>query len=118
METNTATPLNPFSGFSKRSTRYEIDLSECTLIEAVQEYEKFKRISSPTYSLSSLVYNLEIVQVLSGGRLYPDAVTDLFYSTFISWLCDKGINYNSIKLYCSQIRAVRSLRITHLDKYQ
>lgn len=113
MQTNLAYSGNPFAGLFDKRSRYDIDLSDKTLVDVLNAFVDYKRKRNPNYTVSSLVYNLNRVQILSGHLLMPDDVTDIFYSTFSKWLTDQGVKYSSQKTYISIIRAALNWGAKH-----
>lgn len=107
MQTNLAmqSAANPFVGLFDNRGKFDLDLSKATVIQVLENYEEFKRRTSPGYSMKSLKNNIEMVQVLAGHLIFPHEITDIFYAKFSEWLTAKGLKYNSQKQYVSQIRS-------------
>lgn len=92
--------------FNQSFSVFELDLSNCTLVRLLEEYQKHKLRTSPNYSLTSILYNireLESIMHLEDG-ITTKQVTDIFYSLFIQWLGNKGLKPSTIENYCSTIR--------------
>lgn len=115
MQTNLAMQqsVNPFVGLFDNRGKFDLNLSNATFIQVLENYEEFKHRTSPDYSIKSLRTNLEMVQVLAGHLIYPDEITDIFYATFSQWLTKKGVKYNSQKQYLSQIKTALEWGIRH-----
>ena len=83
----------------------ELDLSNATLIEVVQHYERIRKKTNPNFTRASLIYNLKIIEDLFGCIIMPSQVNEIFYSYFISYLSEKGLKYSTIESYCNRLRS-------------
>lgn len=102
-----------FSAIINRKKKFEIDLSEFTLIGVLEAYQAHKRRIHPNYELGSVISTIKKIEVMAGGQIYPDDVSDLFYATMVQWMTNCGLKYNTQTLYCSQIRAALNWGIRH-----
>lgn len=108
---NTAISLQgEFSSFftQSRTSRFALDLSKSNLIEVLEAYAGHKRRTSPNYANESIIANLKRIQDNHLQVLFPEDVTDEFYSCFIAWGIAKGLKLSSIKTYCTAIKSALS----------
>lgn len=100
---------------NSRYATFTLDLSNCTLMEVIEEIIVVKEKVFPKYrkQLSCLIKHLEALQQDFNCILYPHQITDIFWYNFIPYLLNKGILLSSIKTLASQLRAV----LTWASKY-
>ena len=88
----------------------QLDLSNATLLECIDELIKMKSRISPYYgrNYGSLKYNLLKVQNQFGCILMPHQITEVFWHNFIPYLINNGLALSSITTLCSQLRTTLS----------
>lgn len=91
--------------FRKDVSAFELDLSKCTTIEVMEEYQKMKRRLNPRFTYSGVVYNLEALEREMHTCIMPRQITDIFYTLFIQWMHERGVCYSTIHNYCNSICA-------------
>lgn len=87
-----------------------LDLSNRNLLDVIEACAKVKNNFHPKFkaNISSLIYNLRIVENEYGIPLKPSQVSDIFYGYFISFCEKRGLKISTIKTMCSQLRAILS----------
>lgn len=111
---NTAKHLDFSACFEKRISRFEVDLSNSTLIEVLQSYQTSKQMNSTKYTLSHVMYNLREIERAYNQTLVPTDVTDIFYKCFIQYLFNvKHLEYSTISNYCGVLRTVLTWGCKH-----
>lgn len=99
--------------FQKRVSRFEIDLSNSTLIQVLQSYQSHKRVNSPGYCNSYVVTSIRDIEKTYDQEIMPEDVTDIFYAAFIDYLFSKGLMYSTISMYCGAIRTALKWACKH-----
>lgn len=84
--------------------RFEIDLSGRTLIEVLQEAERYNKLKGRHSSLSCLIYNIRQVEFSFNSVVMPFHVTDVFYAYFVQFLLTRGCLPSTINTYCAQLK--------------
>lgn len=99
-----------FKNYLEQSLRdpFIVDLHNCTLIEVIKACIKAKSKQHRKYGkiLSSLIYNLELLEQQYNIILRPIQITDIFWGYFISFCQDRGLKASSITTMSSQLRSV------------
>ena len=88
----------------------DLDLSNATLLQCIDELIKMKSHISPYYgrNYGSLKYNLQKVQKQFGCILMPHQITEAFWNNFVPYLLNNGLALSSITTLCSQLRTTLS----------
>lgn len=102
---------NPFESFI-------IDLSNATLLEAIDSLIRTKNKLSPCYGkhYSSLIYHLKGIQREFRCVLKPMHITDVFWANFIPYLLSKGLSLSTVKTSCSQLKTAIAWAAKHQAK--
>lgn len=109
----TANALAGFSAIVGQRRKFDVDLSQSSLIEVLEAYSSFKQKTHPNFDNRSVISNLKTVEVMTGAVLMPDDVTDDFYAVFSSWLTTRGVKYSTQENYTASIRAALNWGIRH-----
>lgn len=102
--------LNDFRAYLEHSLRdpFTINLRDCSLMEVIRVCIGSKSKLHPNYgsSLSSLVYNLRMLEEQFNITLRPVQVTDIFWSHMVAFCQGRGMRSSSIVTLCNQLRSV------------
>lgn len=106
-------PLNSdFRTYLKQSLTNPVtlDLSHKNLLDVIEVCSKVKTNFHPHFraNVSSLIFNLRMIENEYGAHLKPAQVTDIFYGYFIAFCENRGLKISTIKTMCSQLRAILS----------
>lgn len=104
---------------SKPTGNSFLDLSNCNLIECIEEMIKVKSYMSVSCRKhhSCLVHNLTSIQEDFGCVLTPMHVTDVFWNYFLSYLINrKNLSLSTIKTLCSQLKTALQWASRHNAK--
>ena len=88
-----------------KDTYFDLDLSNATMMEVVDELIKMKSMLSPHYakSFSTLRHHLKRLELQFDCILMPHQITDIFWHNFIPFLTNSGLALSSVKKVCSQL---------------
>lgn len=105
-----AREVSDFRAYLEHSLRdpFTLNLKDFTLIEVVRACVKSKSKMRPKYgeSVSSLLYNLRLLEKEYAVTLYPVQVTDVFWGYFVEFLQRRGLRLSSIGTLCNRLRSV------------
>lgn len=88
----------------------QLDLSNATLMQCIDELIKMKTRLSPNYgkNFGCLKFNLDKIQEQFGCILMPHQITEVFWHNFIPYLIHNGLALSTITTLCSQLRTALS----------
>lgn len=87
---------------------FSINLSGCNLMEVIRACTRAKSRQHSNYSknISSLVYNLTLLEEKYKTELQPIQITDIFWGYFIGFCQDRGLKNSSITTMCNQLKSI------------
>lgn len=100
------------------SELFTLDLSNCSVLEVIEELIKMRSSISPRCykSYSCLKNSLKSIEQKFGCRIMPYQITDVFWNNFVPFLIDRGLALSSIKTVCAQLRSVLNWASRHQAK--
>lgn len=91
---------------TSKNKRFQLDLSNSSLITCCNEYIKFQRKENKKFTCP-VVNKIAKLQDLTNETFDPDQVTDEFWKVFIVWLqTDEGLLPSTAENYCTQLRVI------------
>lgn len=102
---------------SKEDT-FVLDLSECSMLEIIDEMVKVKSQLSPNCGkqFHCLRKNLRDLEEAFGCKVMPHQITDVFWYNFVPFLINKGLAISTIKTVSAQMRSALSWASRHRAK--
>lgn len=101
---------NDFRTYLEESLRnpFSVNLDGCSLMEVVRACVRAKSRQRPKYanSISSMIYNLRLLEERYFVTLQPVQVTDIFWNYFIAFCKGRGMKESSVNVICNQLRTV------------
>ena len=99
-----------FRAYLERSLRdpFSLSLKDCTLMEVVRICINSKSKIHPNYeaTVSSLVYNLKLLEAQYRVTLKTTQITDIFWGYFVSFCQNRGMKASSVRTMCNQLRSI------------
>lgn len=105
-----------FSSYLAKPQTFSLDLSNATLLEAIDAMCKVKDVLSPstTKHHSCLKYQLNAIEKAFNCTLMPNQVTDVFWNYFVSFMLNEShLAVSTIKTCCAQLRSVLNWASRH-----
>lgn len=111
--------LSFYQSIRNRDRRFEIDFSDATLIEVLQARMRYlAEKGMRTSGLKTVISNIRVLEsqeLKEGDAIYPEDVTDIFYSIFANYKSQTCVN-ETIQSYCIQIRTALKWAAKHHAK--
>lgn len=99
-----------FGSYLQRSLSdpFVLNLQGMPLLDVINQCAIVKERLHPNYKdhLSSLIYNLSVLEDMYKVTLYPNQVTDIFWGYFIAFCQNRGLRNNTIKKLISQMKSI------------
>lgn len=105
-----------FSAYLAKPQTFQLDLSDATLMQVIEEMCRVKDLLSPntTKHHSCLRTQLRGIEAAFGCTLMPDQVTDIFWNYFVSYMVNVSkLAVSSAKTCCAQLRSALSWASRH-----
>lgn len=99
-----------FRAYLENSLRdpFSLNLHDCSLMEVIRICVNAKSKARPKYkvNVSSLMWNLSLLESQFHVTLATTQITDIFWGYFISFCQDRGMKSSSIRTMCGQLRSI------------